>query len=235
MASLSALGAGALATTAANAGPVSFDSGVLTSGNVVGFSSGSLHKFDITGPNGLDIRISTFACGNCVAGYLHSIGILGLGGGVQFLAKQGSSHPFPRVFGPGKAWKSNVKNSPTQFSVESISVNTKRLMFGGLSQPGATFRHFGLANFSNQFALFRWADPAHNYDYGWIKLSYSAVTDGLHPGTGPDVTISEFGYTTSGAQVAPGVPEPSAFELSGLAALALGAIGVRRWRAARAA
>jgi hypothetical protein len=47
-------------------------------------------------------------------------------------------------------------------------------------------------------------------------------------------------YDTSGAQIAAGqlesaVPEPDAFALTGLGALALGAAGLRRWRAARKA
>jgi hypothetical protein len=52
-----------------------------------------------------------------------------------------------------------------------------------------------------------------------------------------DVTLVDWAYDTSGAQIFAGdtgTPEPSTFALSGLAALALGAKGLRSWRAARA-
>jgi hypothetical protein len=52
------------------------------------------------------------------------------------------------------------------------------------------------------------------------------------------VTLVDYAYDASGAQIPAGdtgVPEPSTLDLTGLAALALGAKGVRAWRAARKA
>jgi hypothetical protein len=58
-----------------------------------------------------------------------------------------------------------------------------------------------------------------------------------HP-NGPNVTLIDWVYNLSGGQIPAGdtgTPEPSTLALSGLAALALGAKGLRSWRAARKA
>jgi hypothetical protein len=48
-------------------------------------------------------------------------------------------------------------------------------------------------------------------------------------GSGPDVYLAAYQYDLPDQNT----PEPSTMALSGLAALALGATGLRRWRAAR--
>jgi hypothetical protein len=51
-----------------------------------------------------------------------------------------------------------------------------------------------------------------------------------------DVTVVDWAYDTSGGQIPAGdtgTPEPSTFVLTGLATLALGAKGLRVWRASR--
>ena len=73
-------------------------------------------------------------------------------------------------------------------------------------------------------------------DYGWIAL-HQIVTATV----GPDVDILGIAWDNTGAQIAAGdtgvvaapTPEPSTAALGSLAALALGATGLRRWRQVR--
>ena len=97
------------------------------------------------------------------------------------------------------------------------------------------------------YGLFRfWNSAGCNstgcVNYGWLQLSigfgpitpqgnYWGVQDGL------TMTLEGGAVDTSGAKIAAGdtgqTPEPSTLDLTGLSALALGAVGTRRWRAAR--
>jgi hypothetical protein len=76
--------------------------------------------------------------------------------------------------------------------------------------------------------------------YGWAQLDVSFTTGYPHClqtlGGCITGTLVDYAYDTSGAQIPAGdtgTPEPSTLVLTGLAALALGAKGVRAWRAAR--
>ena len=71
------------------------------------------------------------------------------------------------------------------------------------------------------YAAFRFYDAGQSYD-GWLELS-AAPSEG-----GVGLTLDAYAYDSPAS-----VPEPSSFVLSGLGALALGAEGLRRWRAAR--
>jgi hypothetical protein len=78
------------------------------------------------------------------------------------------------------------------------------------------------------FLLFQFNPTGTQTDYGWIHLN------GLC-NCGLDTEVVEFAYDDTGNLLATGqnTPEPATMFPTGLAALALGATGIRRWRKAR--
>jgi hypothetical protein len=98
--------------------------------------------------------------------------------------------------------------------------------------------------FANKYALFRFATGTNSYDYGWVELTLAVTTPTLpysQTKNGPEVDIEAWAYDPSGAQLKAGyepaisTPEPGTLDFTGLAALALGAAGLRRWRKTRQA
>ena len=84
-------------------------------------------------------------------------------------------------------------------------------------------------SYTDQFALFRF-NVGSQTDYGWLELSLQNGFD-----TGPTLAILGYAYDTSGKPIPAGaIPEPRQLPLA-LAALALGAVGVRELRAKRKA
>jgi hypothetical protein len=91
----------------------------------------------------------------------------------------------------------------------------------------------GNNTFSLEYALFKFTPAGGPTEYGWLLLSYSVSKGfGANAALGPDLNILNYAYDNSGNPLAAGagVPEPGTMTLTGLGALALGAIGLRRWR-----
>ncbi len=162
--------------------------------------------------------------------HLRVISATGLSG-LQFAYHSGG---WLRLFNAGAAWSAVASAFSGAFGLNARKWVTR---YGGAS--GTYHSVFGPGNFSHEYALFRFPVGA-GYDYGWIELS-GFVSNGQGPDNslGPRLTVESWAYDTSGAPIHAGdtgsaVPEPGSFALTGLAALSLGAAGMRRWRAARA-
>jgi hypothetical protein len=138
-----------------------------------------------------------------------------------FGAKSGGAD---HVFAAGAAWAS-VTQSNFAFQV-------------GQRTFGAVAHTNGLPAFTDQYFLFEFSGTSFN-EYGWIEATMSVANSTSNLASdGPNITIIQYAFDNSGAVITAGegtTPEPSSIAESGLAALILGAEGLRRWRKARKA
>jgi hypothetical protein len=275
LASLSAVGAGALAITADKAEAASIFTNYVPLNQTVGFAAGDSPFADAT------FRFpATCGCtGSSIFGFLfgtavgatrlgdaiyRSIGGYGIG---VFRNATGTSR-FPGLHfaafstaAPGIRTSSLIQQlaivdqGKTWFQV--VPNPTKVGYYGGtmggrvwLGNSTNTSHHlFGNTSFQDKYLLFQFGFPTAPPRFGWIELSYS-VTDAWGPACGaqpncgdpgnlgPELTLEGFAYETLGSDPVPlpagfATPEPGTLAATGLAALALGAAGLRRWRAAR--
>lgn len=235
LASLSAVGAGALAVTAeqAEASNINF---VQQSPVKVGFARGDFATASISFSLGsTNFFASFFRSWNQSSGF-RGRAILG-SGPLRFAAAYSSgSLPILKIVGPGKTWAQVSSGNGYSFFGVGFRLWT----------TAGSHHVFGNPSFSGQYALFQFG-PFSDPDYGWVQLSYS-VTDAAGPNCaypacgdpnnlGPELIVGSFAYDTSGATIVAGAgtPEPDTLALAGLAVLALGAAGMRRKRAAAAA
>jgi hypothetical protein len=220
LASLSALGAGALGVAAGTAQASEILFLPLPPGLVVGFSSFAATSTSFSFPCiAFGVKTDT----RKVSGWT-TLGVIAFGlsyGNPFFFKVRGS---FLSIVGPGVKWSSAPGGSHSgRFAIATRGYKgTASVKYGsGGSNHG---------NFTNQYALFQFQLGGNPF-YGWLELSSSVSAT-----SGPDVTLEGIAIDASGAQIAAGdtgIPEPSTMALTGLAALALGAAGLRRWRAAR--
>jgi len=218
LASLSALGAGALGVTAGTAQATDIIVYTPSSPVLVGFGPGPGGTLSIyhaaVGSKAFSV-LASFRKASTNAGVSTWRVDVG-GGGVAFQANVGLPQ-FLDIVGPGAEWGSHL-------ALGFLHVATR-----GVNALGS---HSGGYNGTSQYALFTFEDASSNNYYGWLQLD-SAVSGSA----GPLITLNEWAYDdTPGEFIAAGdtgVPEPSTMDLTGLAALILGAAGLRRWRAAR--
>ena len=217
LASLSALGAGALGVATQNAEASSI---VYTPLNgEVGFYSGaksiftfSTFKAPVIPGLSLYFRRSALLtstnASRLATGKVDMVGVLG---GLGFRVTPAAS---------GSKWSYGVGGLAFSQALGQRTAGGSTLHFGN---PNGTF-----------YKLFAFVTPSSSIDFGWVKLNES-----LSSTSGPDVKIEGIAYDTSGALIAAGdtgqapTPEPSTAALAGLSALALGATGLRRWRKVR--
>ena len=239
VASLSALGAGVLVFGAGEA-----EAGIIYSGAVnaqVGFSSGN---------SSYAIPTLGLAFGRFGTTY-GSSGIRSVyARGSAQLAVQGF---FLQLFSAGAMWNqaSAVGNSAViggrRWGIGSSSSGSGgSSYYGSYARAAFTFpvaSKMGLDPFNDKYALFQF-NNGQNTLYGWVQLSYAvSASFGPDPQFGPDLTIHSWAYDDTGASIAAGdtgqngaqTPEPGTMASTGLAAVALGAAGLRQWRKTRKA
>ncbi|HXA51627.1 MAG TPA: PEP-CTERM sorting domain-containing protein [Candidatus Acidoferrum sp.] len=232
MASLSALGAGALVFGAGRA-----EAGIIYSGILdthVGFTSGiPFYASPGIGPLG-----ATFSF-TAQSSYHYGVGIrqiIAYGCGCLELARQGS---LLQLFNFGAIWTAGL--------VPGTAMAVGARIWGTASTGTSSTRHpvqfsntLGNKPFDHLYSLFQF-DDGSNTLYGWIQLSYS-VSGQFGPDAifGPELTIHNYAWDDSGAPLPAGqsldasqIPEPATAVSTGLAALALGAVGLRQWRKTR--
>jgi hypothetical protein len=224
LASLSALGAGALTLGAGDAKANVVFTTIVPNAQV-GFNNASANHFSTSFLQHHVVHefgLFTVSGAQGVGGHEQYFRMVSFEGGNLSFAKSGSHL---RVFSSGQTW--NGAGGGAEGLVASRRFNT-----------AGTMRTGGTGSVTNEYAMFRFSNGSGGYNYGWLNFSV-LVSPGIgFSGTlGPNVTLYSFAYDTDGVALAAGsqepVPEPSNFALTGLGALALGAVGVRRWRAAK--
>jgi hypothetical protein len=242
LASLSALGAGALgvAAGAAEAGTPDAE-GIVYSGIVdekVGFGGGYGSGGTIFGPGSKVGRLGLSQVRISVSSFQSHKAVI-----------VGDYRPiFHRTFKVLCSTGMHTRHKPliaalAQGSVFGLPPSSHSRPDGAIASSFENSRGFTQrTNVSptDKYLLFRWVGGGLPHPvYGWAQLSVT-LGGGGYP-SGPDVTVVDYAYDITGAQIPAGYRgkaldgDEGEFERSGLSALSLGAAGVRSWRAARQA
>jgi hypothetical protein len=218
LASLSALGAGVLGGTVgtAEASSIVFSGPVNANVGVCPQCGGSAV---ISGPNGAGglLLATSFRTNSSGSARLHFVNLYGRAG-----ARGTGFRMLLAAFPQNSKWGTRRTSAGSELVVGQI-VSSE----GNVSEHSTSFQG------ADRYLLFRFTGGSLPYAmYGWAELLVSFPNHGL------DVDLVDWAYDTSGAQIPAGdtgTPEPSTLVTTGLAALALGARGLRSWRAARKA
>jgi hypothetical protein len=217
LASISALGAGALGVATGTAEAAIHYTAV---DDKVGFGAGygASATLTLTGPANVRVFRSTVVGSSTPIGY-RAWSVLLAGTSVE-----------SRNATAGQTWVQGKAGglAGTQEIVGERSANSSTGSAGRTSSTNGTF-----------YRLFRFQKGGSGaWYYGWVELSQTVT------GTvGPEVTVLGYAWDDTGVVIRAGqttsfekdTPLPSTLWLAGLGALALGATGLRRWRNARTA
>jgi hypothetical protein len=239
LASLSTLGAAALAMGAGEAYATIYYSGPITTGNEVGLTfnaTSGIHtvmKATVVpggiGPQHLAILAELF--GYRGKGYLLAQLTAAHLQNESFLATGGLRAPrgFPFVAG--------LPRGGTTKAVHSVSgARTALVAEATTFSPGAKF--ITDVTKTDPYLLFDFKTSAHKTVFGWANVGLSLVAKSSSFALTLTETIKSYAYSDSGQPLPAGeVPEPSSgsLELAALAALVIGGPALRRWRADRQA
>ena len=226
LASLSALGAGALGVAAgpANANDIVF-SGVI---NVE--IPNAVYKYTLLGPDGAG-GIFKFTYGECEITCFR----ISAWAAVALSSKPGKFGTEFRflAIGPRKSYAQGEPQDAIWGTAAGKSTKSADIWYS-FSRRGieTTF------NPTDRYVLFRFQGGALKHDmYGWARLQVTAkgevdIVDWAYDPSGVRLPAGYHGTGQTDQEEA-GTLEPSAFDATGLPALALGARGLRRLRAAR--
>jgi hypothetical protein len=232
--SLSALGAGAL--TLAGTAEADIIETTLNPPESIGFDPGfGTAPIKVTLPGGAGFSLYRKAShrGSSAAPVnLQQELILLRGTGGQEAA--GNGHGVLDAFSKGQTWGMAASSFGGNVATRHKStIKSSHLpTFGPIHHTG----YFTFFNSTDRYFLFKFPDGGKTL-YGWAQVTVSVT-----PTTGPNLTLLDYAYDDTGAKIAAAatvpasaVPEPSETIPMALAALVLGAAGVRRWRASKAA
>lgn len=227
--SLLALSTGALALPQTGESAI-IDSGVINA--KVGFSSGFGASFTLNVPGTRDLQLargsSTIGRTTSFWTRTHRVELKAVNGYAAIRSYFTGGHFFAKRANAGATF-----NAIGTTSSNLALIDRRASFFYSIFPNGASV--IGPGSFSNKYVAFRFQDSTagNATRYGWALMSMGITT-----GSGPDVTLTRWAYDNTGATIATGaltVPEPSSAALVMFGALALGATGVRRWRAGKKA